>query len=98
MFPSSLNVPCVSFLLSILCAPLAPGAEVSIEVPIVFASRAFESGHDPAASEAVVERALEGKLLLWRAPAGPVALVDASASPENPAIPVDVAGPSVSWD
>jgi hypothetical protein len=76
-----------------LCGGLAFG----LDVPIVFVSRDFEPGHDPAASAAVVERARSGKLLVWPANGVPAAIVDATSPSAAPETPVDVASPAVSW-
>src|SRR5262245_34287118 len=96
MLPSGVRFKLCPGSLAVLmiCGGLAFG----LGVPIVFVSRVFDSDHDPANSEAVVERARSGKLLVWPANGVASAIVDATSASAAPAAPVAVANPSVSWD
>ncbi|MGH9361013.1 MAG: TolB family protein, partial [Thermoanaerobaculia bacterium] len=76
----------------------ASSQEVSLEFPIVFASRQLKARPSPLARSAAVERGGSGQLLVRMPDRSTVILVDGKLNQAASDLPIDVMEPDVSYD
>ena len=88
--------PAIALVVACLLSPEGAHA-LEAEVPIVFASRDLNGVPDPDARVSAIELATSGRLLLREVDGSIHVLVDANQPEADPATPIDVMQPAVSY-